>query len=58
MIGSNVVEDGKLLYAASAAPSIVYDNWLETATDGLSYSGTVDELNALGIQFSDQHYAE
>jgi len=58
MIGQNVVEDGKLLSAATAAPSIVFDNWLETATDTGSYNDTVDNLNAIGINFSDQHYAE
>lgn len=58
MIGSNVCEDSKLLSAASAATGIVYDNWLETATDGGSYNDTVDNLNALGLQFADQHYAE
>lgn len=58
MIGQNVCEDSKLLSAASAATGIVYDNWLETATDTGSYNDTVNNLNTLGLQFSDQHYAE
>lgn len=58
ILSENIVEDGKFLSAASAAPSIVCNNWLETATDNGSYSDTVDNLNALGINFSDQHYAE
>jgi hypothetical protein len=58
MIGSNICEDAKLLSAGSAATGIVFDNWLETATDSGSYSTTVDTLNGYGLQISDNHYAE
>lgn len=40
------------------APTLFADNWLMTATDGTSYTLTVDQCNALGIQFSNNHYPE
>lgn len=58
MIGHNVCEGSKLLSAPSAATGLVFDNWLMTATDSGSYNTTVNALNALGLQFSDNHYAE
>jgi len=55
----NFCEDAKLLEAGGfAATALVSDNFLETATDGVSYDDTVDNLNALGINFSGNHYAE
>lgn len=58
IIRSNTCVGSKLLSAGSTAPTIVADNWLMTATDSGSYSTTVNALNAFGIQFSDNHYAE
>lgn len=61
LIGHNVCEDSKLLsagVASEANPGLVYDNWLEGATDSGSYNDTVDNLNTGGLVFSDQHYAE
>ena len=42
----------------NAAPALICDNWLMTATDGTSYTLTVDQCNALGVQFADNHYPE
>ena len=42
----------------NAAPTLICDNWLMTATDGTSYTLTVDQCNALGVQFADNHYPE
>jgi len=59
MLGpDNVFEDSKCLSAASAATGIVFGNYCEGATDTGSYNDTVNNLNALGLVFSDQHYAE
>jgi len=58
IIRSNVFEGSRCLSATSAATGIVADNWLMTATDSGSYNTTVNALNAFGLQFSDQHYAE
>lgn len=58
MIGHNICMASKLLSAGSAAVGIVFDNWLMTATDTGSYNDTVDNLNTLGLQFSNNHYAE
>jgi hypothetical protein len=58
MMGHNVFEDSKVLSAASAATGLLYDNWCEGGTDTGSYNDTVDNLNTLGLVFSDQHYAE
>ena len=40
------------------APTLFCDNWLMTATDEPSYTLTVDQCNALGVQFADNHYPE
>lgn len=48
----------KILSAATAAPTLIADCYSMLATDTGSYSGTVNALNALGIQMSDVHYAE
>ena len=58
IIQSNVFEGSKCLSAGNAATGIVCDNWMMTATDTGSYNDTVNNLNTLGLQFSDQHYAE
>ena len=58
IIKGNIVRGGKLLFAETSAPSIVADNWLETATDTASFNQTVDNMNTDGIQMSDNHYAE
>ena len=57
-IHGNHFEDSKCFSAASAATGILSDNWCEGATDTGSYNDTVDNLNALGLVFVDQHYAE
>jgi hypothetical protein len=58
IIAHNHCEGSKLLSASSTATALVADNWLMTATDTGSFSGTVNALNAYGIQMSDNHYAE
>lgn len=58
IIHRNYFEDSKMLSAASAATGLIADNWCEGATDTGSYNDTVDNLNTLGLVFSDQHYAE
>ena len=59
MLGpDNVFEDGKVLSASNAATGLVFGNYSEGATDGGSYNSTVNTLNALGLVFSDMHYAE
>ena len=58
IIKSNVFEGSKCLSAGNAATGIVCDNWMMTATDTGSYNDTVNNLNTLGLQFADQHYAE
>ena len=35
-----------------------YGNWLPTATDTGSYADTIDNLQAAGYDFADNHYAE
>jgi hypothetical protein len=58
LILSNHFIGSKALNIPSAAPALFADNWLMTATDSASYSDTVDNLNALGVQFADNHYPE
>lgn len=55
----NYCEDSKLLAAGgNAATGAIYDNFVETATDGTTYDDTVDNLNALGLNMAGNHYAE
>lgn len=59
MLGpDNIFEDSKVLSVPSAATGLVFGNYSEGATDSGSYNTTVDALNALGLVFSDMHYAE
>lgn len=60
MLGpDNVCEDSKFLNVGGAAVTgMVFGNYCEGATDTGSYNTTVDALNALGLVFCDQHYAE
>ena len=58
-IHSNFVEDGKLFDTdGNAGNGLIADNWLETATDTGSYDRTVAALQAVGWQFSGNHYSE
>jgi hypothetical protein len=55
----NLCEDAKLLNAdGNDATGLIAGNWVETATDTGSYDDTVDALNALGLYFAGNHYAE
>ena len=59
MIGHNVCEDSKLLNSGgNTADGLIYDNWLETATNATSYDGTVSALQGQGLNFSGNHYSE
>lgn len=48
----------KILSAGSTAPGLIAECNVGLATDTGSYSGTVNALNAYGIQMCDVHYAE
>lgn len=55
----NFCEDSKLLNAGgNAATGLICDNFLETATDTGSYDASVGTNQALGLQFSGNHYSE
>ena len=58
LIKGNSFIGSKALNIPSTAEILFADNWLTTATDTGSYSDTVDNLNALGVQFADNHYPE
>ena len=54
----NIVEDGRLLSATTAATGLVTGNYLETAKGAASFSGNHATLNGLGIYTSGNHYVE
>ena len=55
----NVCEDAKLLNAGGfSATGLIAGNWLETATGTGSYDVTVGTMQALGLNFSGNHYSE
>jgi len=58
VIKGNVFHASKALNVGTTAPMLFADNWLCLATDSASYSDTVDNLNALGVIFTGNHYPE
>ncbi len=59
IIKGNIMQDSKFLSvpAAGALTGSLLDNWSPYATDGTTYSDTVNALQALGLVFSGNHYA-
>lgn len=54
----NLVEDGKLLSASSAATGLITNNYLETAVGTGSFSVNYTTLNGYGLYTSGNHYLE
>lgn len=57
---SNIFEGGSKVLDANgnAATGLIADNWSGLATDAGSYDDTVVNLQALGLDFSGNHYSE
>ena len=57
--GNRVIGSGKFFDDNDVAGSwCFYGNWLPTATDTGSYADTIDNLQAAGYDFADNHYTE
>ena len=58
LIKNNVMQDSKFLNCPSALTGFVVNNWSPFATDATTYSDTVNNLQTLGLCFSDNKYSD